>query len=408
MLHDNRNECFVMIQMDIERFRIINERWGMNEGDRLLRYIGNGLREKLSTCDNVTFARTEADVFFLCVPYTEEKVTKLISYIESVLSGYEIEFKLVPYFGLYIIKNSELPVGQICDCSDLACRMIKGNVNNRIAYYDDAMKKAMLWEKNVTKQMWYALEEEQFEVFLQPLCDVQSGKPVAAEALIRWNHPEKGILTPDLFLKVFERNGFIMRLDIFVWEQVCLLLRRWKREGRELHPITVNISKSNLDNPKLYSILTSLVEEYHISPDLLAIELTESVFAENQNMQIEVMEKLQDYGFRVLMDDFGSGESSVNMLKEADVDMLKLNLKSVLQTGRPEQSGNRLSAVGRMAKWLDLPVIAEGVETKKQADYLSSIGCYVAQGIYYSKPLPIHEYEDYIENMLEEPLLQLV
>ena len=257
----------------------------------------------------------------------------------------------------------------------------------------------------IIREMEVALKEGQFEVYLQPQCNIHSGVPIGAEALIRWNHPKKGMIAPKEFLSISEKNGFIQKLDAYVWEQVCRLLHRWKEEGRVFHPLSVNISKRNLCNSKVCDKLIALAEEYEIAPELLSIEVAEHAYQENQEKQEEMLERLQRYGFTVLMDDFGGGEASFDILKDSVVDMLKLDLRLISREETPGQRGNRINCVGRMAKWLNLSMIAEGVETRRQVDYLNSIGCYVAQGYYYAKPMPIADYEVYLEAMTEKKLV---
>ncbi|MEG1457698.1 MAG: EAL domain-containing protein [Acetivibrio sp.] len=401
MLHDNRQMQFVMLRMDIERFKIINELWGREEGDKLLRYIGDKLRYKLSMNPLITFGRTEADIFYICFVYSEDNDMKMIDYIEKILSEYEIDFEIVPYFGMYVIKNHDMPINLMCDRTNLAIRTIKGNYIKRYAYYDENLRKAMLWEQEIVNQMATALLEKQFVIYLQPQCNIQTGVPVAAEVLVRWNYPKRGMIFPGDFIPIFERNGLIMKLDAYVWEESCKLIRRWLDEGKHPHPISVNVSRINLYNPKLCDTIIGMVEKYDLPVKLLELEITESAYSDSQNLLISVMERLQKYGFTVLMDDFGSGYSSLNMLKEAVVDILKLDLIFLSGEDKMARGGNILASVVRMAKWLKLACIAEGVETKEQVDFLRSIGCTIAQGYYYAKPMPIDEYEIYLERMEE-------
>jgi len=399
MLADNRQNRFVMLRMDMERFKIINELWGRAEGDRLLRYIGEKLRKKLIGCPNVTFGRTEADIFYMCFLYSEQDIDDKISYIEDILKDYKIDFQIVPYFGLYIITNHDMPINLMCDRTNLAIRTIKGNYMKRVAFYDENLRKAMLWEQEIINQMGTALLTKQFEIYLQPQCDIQTGQPISAEALVRWNHPERGILSPAEFIPIFEKNRFIMKLDFYVWEQTCILLRQWMDEGKKPHPISVNVSRINLHNPKLCDIIIELVKKYDIPPRLLELEITESAYADNQKLLIVLIETLQNYGFTVLMDDFGSGYSSLNMLKETVVDVLKLDLVFLSGDGKADRGGNILASIMSMAKWLNMAVIAEGVETREQADFLRSIGCRVAQGYYYARPMPVKDYENYLKRV---------
>ena len=401
MLINNRQNRFVLVRMDIERFKIINELCGREEGDRLLRYIGEKLREKLTFYNNVTFGRSEADIFYMCFPYSKESLDDIIAYIDKILKDYKIDLEIVPYFGVYIIMNPDMPINLMCDRSNLAIRSIKGNYMKRVAFYDDNMRKAMFWEQEIINQMGTALSQKQFEIYLQPQCNIESGKPISAEALVRWNHPERGIISPGEFIPIFEKNRFIMKLDYYVWEQACILLRRWMDEGKRPHPISVNVSRINLHNPKLCDIIIELVEKYKIPPKLLELEITETAYSDNDKLLTSIIETLQNYGFKVLMDDFGSGYSSLNMLKETVVDVLKLDLAFLSGDNKKDRGGNILASVIGMAKWLDLSVVAEGVETEEQANFLLSIGCVIAQGYYYAKPMPIVEYENYLNQSYE-------
>ncbi len=406
MLTDNRQDRFVMLRMDMERFKIINELWGRAEGDRLLRYIGEKLRLKLSSHSKVTFGRTEADIFYMCFLYSERQIEDKITYIENILKEYKIDFQIVPYFGLYIITNHDMPINLMCDRTNLAIRTIKGNYMKRVAFYDENLRKAMLWEQEIINQMGTALLENQFEIYLQPQCDLKTGQPISAEALVRWNHPDRGILSPAEFIPIFEKNRFIMKLDFYVWEQTCILLRRWMDEGKTPHPISVNVSRINLHNPKICDIIIELVKKYEIPPHLLELEITESAYADNQKLLIGLIETLQNYGFTVLMDDFGSGYSSLNMLKDAVVDVLKLDLVFLSGDDKSNRGGNILASIMSMVKWLNMAVIAEGVETKEQAEFLQSIGCQVAQGYYYARPMPIKDYEKYLNQLkTDSPIL---
>ena len=215
--------------------------------------------------------------------------------------------------------------------------------------------------------------------------------------LVRWIDPERGMILPGDFIPVFEQNGFIMKLDYYVWEKTCQLLRRWLDEGRNPYPISVNVSRVSLYNPRLAEVLGDLVKQYDIPPRLLQLELTESAYTTNQQSTKAIMSTLQQMGFCILMDDFGSGYSSLNVLKDIEVDVLKIDMKFLSNTENEARSENILAAVVRMAKWLNLPVIAEGVERKEQVLFLRSIGCEFVQGYYFAKPMPVEDFEKQVE-----------
>uniref|UniRef100_UPI003AB2AEB0 EAL domain-containing protein n=1 Tax=Selenobaculum sp. TaxID=3074374 RepID=UPI003AB2AEB0 len=246
-----------------------------------------------------------------------------------------------------------------------------------------------------------ALESGQFEFYLQPKCSIDTGNIVGAEALVRWRHPMKGLISPGKFIPVFEKNGFILKLDVYIWESVCKLLRQWIDEGRQPMPISVNVSRINLYNPKLCDILIGLVEKYQLEPYLLELELTESAYTENEKLLVSIIERLRGYGFRILMDDFGSGYSSLNILKNLPVDVLKIDLHFLGGSDKFNRGGNILTSVVRMAKWMALPVIVEGVETREQVDFLCSIACTTAQGYYFSPPIPVLDYEKMLDSSVK-------
>lgn len=245
--------------------------------------------------------------------------------------------------------------------------------------------------------MMPALKGGQFVVYYQPIVDYDSHCVIGAEALVRWNHTTKGTLLPSLFLPLFEHNGLITELDNFVWETVCAQIRKWIDVYGidEVAPVSVNVSRIDAFREGLLERLTSLTKKYKIPPRLLRLEITESAYVDDAKRLIQITKDLSKAGFIIEMDDFGSGYSSLNALKDIDVDILKLDMHFLLG-GEPERSGNILSSVVRMARWLNLPVIAEGVETKQQADYLSSIGCKLMQGFHFSKPLPSSGFETYM------------
>lgn len=244
-----------------------------------------------------------------------------------------------------------------------------------------------------------ALKSGQFVVYYQPQMNYSSGELVGAEALVRWNHPQKGLIPPSVFLPLFERNGQITQLDNFVWESVCRQIKIWRKKfGDKLAPISVNISRVDTYGADLCSRLTGLIEKYRIPIRLLRLEITESAYVGDSQRLCEIVERLSKAGFVIEMDDFGSAYSSLNMLKDIPVDVLKLDMKFLSDTKSSVRSGSILSSVVRMAHWLQLPVIAEGVETKQQADYLCSIGCLYMQGYYFSRPIPLADYEVFVES----------
>lgn len=239
-----------------------------------------------------------------------------------------------------------------------------------------------------------ALENHEFVVFYQPKYGLSDNQIAGAEALVRWKHPERGMISPGEFIPVFERNGFITKLDYYVWEQTCIQLRKWMDEGKNPLPISVNLSRVSLYNKDIVNVICNLVDSYRIPRRLFQVELTESAYNTNPKAVQDMMQRLREEGFYILMDDFGSGYSSLNVLKDIVVDVLKMDMKFFAGDDREGRGENIMAAVIRMAKWLNMPVVAEGVERIEQVEFLRSIGCEYVQGYYFAKPMPVEEYEN--------------
>lgn len=398
MLLANPGADFVLIRFDVDRFQLINSFFGTQEGDRLLKYIAKMLSGYVSDKQPSAYGRIEADVFCLCFPssYIADIETSM-SKIRDLVASYNLNYDIVPSCGIYYITDRGMPIEIMYDRATLAAKRCKGNYVNFYAVYDGSMSAQIVREQEITNEMSSALATGQFQIYLQPKYHIASNRPVGAEALVRWFHPQKGLIPPGDFVPVFERNGFIPKLDYYVWEEVCRLLRKWADEGRELYPISVNISRVDLYNPRLAEMVIELTEKYDLPSELLNLELTESAYTDNPVAMSETMAKLQSKGFTIMMDDFGSGYSSLNILKDISVDVLKIDMRFLSKTKIPGRGENIIASVVRMAKWLHIPVIAEGVETKDQVEFLRSIGCEYVQGFYFAKPMPVEAYADLVE-----------
>lgn len=397
LLDNNPDVNFVIMVSDIEHFKVINDQFGVETGDDLLKYIAKDISccpidEKLTTVGYL-----EADHFVFCFPKNEKKFEQWYDRFMQHIENFALDFKIVFYFGLYVIDDLTVDVSKMCDRARLAVRSIKGDYLKHYTYYDSTEFKRLLEEQEIINQMNSALANKEFEVYLQPQYNHVTGNLIGAEALVRWNHPLRGLVSPIKFIPIFEKNGFITKLDEYIWERVCQILKNWTDRGISLIPISVNISRRDIYNPRLPDILLGLVTKYSIPPGFLKLEITESAYVENPDQLVDVVKRLRQMHFAVEMDDFGSGYSSLNSLKDVPVDLLKLDMKFLSMSKNSDRGGNILNSIVRMAKWLDLPVIAEGVETLAQADYLKSIGCHLVQGYLYSPPVPISEFEKIME-----------
>ncbi|MBN7771824.1 EAL domain-containing protein [Clostridium aminobutyricum] len=392
MLEENPDITYILIRGNIERFKLINDLFGTEVGDRVLRGIGEELTSRLK--DKGTYGRLVSDNFVMCFPYKKLDITGLMENCESLFASFKLNYNIQACFGMYIITDITIPVDLMCDRAGLAMQTVKGNYMKRYAFYDNNLRDTILEEQEIISEMNQALESGEFHIFLQPVYSAVTGTPMSAESLVRWFHPKKGIISPTKFIPLFEKNGFIMKLDLYVWECACRQLRKWKDEGHDMMPISVNISRVNFFNPNLCDELIGLVKKYDLEPELLELEITESAYTDNPEQLAQTIKVLQAYGFPILMDDFGSGYSSLNMLKDLPVDVLKIDLKFLSDFEKSTRAGSILISVVRMANWLDIPVIAEGVETKSQLDFLTNIGCDRIQGYYLAKPVATSEFDN--------------
>ena len=394
VLDRNPKEQFAFIRIDIEKFRLVNSFYGIQEGNKLLQFLASYIENVLEPYPSKAFGHLEADIFGVCVPY--ERKQELIDFVEELaeqLRNYPLEFDLVPACGIYLIVDKSISTNDMYDMASLAAQRCKGNCMSGYAFYSDSMSVTIIKEQVLTNSMRSALESGQFVPYIQPKYNLEESKMDGGEVLIRWIDPKRGMIAPNEFIPVFERNGFIVKLDYFVWESTCKLLRRWMDEGRELRPLSVNISRVSLYNPRLVEQICELTEKYGIPRKLLQLELTESAYTQNQTTIRELMAKFRENGFTVLMDDFGSGYSSLNVLKDIVVDILKIDMKFLSDAEEKKRSEDILASVVEMSKKLNMPVIAEGVEKEEQVSFLKSIGYDYVQGYYFGKPMPVADYE---------------
>ena len=397
LLSEVEGETFAFLRFDIDRFKMINNFYGIKEGDKVLKSIAAELRKVSSVFENFVYGRLENDVFAVCMPYKEENIELLMNAVQINMKKVNKDYNIKVSCGVYVIDDYSMDVSEMYDRAFLAAKNCKGKFVRNISYYEDSMIENMRQEQFIINEVNRALDEEQFEVYLQPKINLVTDRSYGAEALVRWKHPIKGMISPGEFVPIYERNGIIGRLDEYMWRHVCRLLRKWLDEGKTPNPISVNVSRVNIYNPHLVEIFKKLITEFQIPAGLLNLELTESAFMEDQDLVMNTMSRLHQLGFKIMMDDFGSGYSSLNVLKDMEVDYLKVDMKFLQQSQEFNGKGEKvLATVIRMAKWLHLPSIVEGVETVEQVDFLKCIGCEYAQGYYYAKPMPVEEYERFV------------
>jgi len=399
MLEHNPGTTFALVHFDIDKFHLLNSFWGEEEGNRFLKAIADMLRRDAAEVPPCTYARISADTFCMCEPYSEETIQRHADNSYKELADYNRNFLIEPSFGVYVIDDPTEKIQTMFERATLAAKECKGKYMLYLSYYRPGMSQKVEQEQQIINEMQSALDNEQFQVYLQPKYNLKTEQPYGAEALIRWQHPTRGLLPPGMFIPVFERNGFIGKIDYYMWEKVCQLLRKWLDAGRTPAPISVNVSHVNMYNPNLVSLITGLTSKYDVPPKLMNLELTESAYMDNPDVMGKTVKSLQEAGFTIMMDDFGSGYSSLNTLKDIPINILKIDMKFLsgdVETGRKECI---MAAVVHMAGWLNIPVIMEGVETSDQVEFLKSIGCGYVQGYYYAKPMPVKDYESLVEGV---------
>ena len=383
---------YVIASVDVDNFKVINDQYGLAMGDEVLRHIADVFERGVSQVDGLC-CRMMADNFALLYPSSYMETPELRQLRHDARRPFGAMHAISFSVGRYIVNDKSLDVNAMLSRASMAERSVKGRFDEHIALYDEGMRERLLREQEIINEMNGALEGGQFEAWYQPQYNHASGMLIGAEALVRWRHPQKGLIPPGVFIPVFERNGFVYELDKHIWQRVCADLRRWLDAGLAPLPASVNISRYDLLREDVYDVLTGLVKTYDLPVELLRLEITESAFAGSTDHIIAIVKKLTDYGFTVEIDDFGSGYSSLNTLKDVPASILKLDMRFLEGENNSQRGGNILESIVRMAKWLGMPVIAEGVETREQADFLKSIGCNYVQGYLYAKPMPVSEYE---------------
>ena len=388
LLDQRAGENFAFIHFDIDRFRIINTLYGSKEGDRLIHFVAGAIRKVMTAYGRGTYGRLGGDVFGMCVPYEDgAAIYHILEGIRAEIRKHSVHYYLETCAGIYLVDDPDMEVAAMHDNAEIAAAQCKGQYMVHDVLYTEEIGQKVLREQHIIDEMDAALAEQQFIVYFQPKYQLKKMAPYGAEALVRWKKPSGEIVLPNEFIPIFERNGFITKLDYYVWEKVCQFIDSELSQGRNPAPISVNVSRVNLYNPDFMDSLIDLIHRYHIPPHYLNLELTESVFSEDAELIQRAVNYLHDAGFTILMDDFGSGYSSLNILKDVDLDVLKIDMKFFSKGNTAEKGAKIIEAVIRMAESLDMMVIAEGVEEKHQVDFLNDLGCDYIQGYYFGRPM---------------------
>lgn len=382
---------YCIVCSNIENFKLVNDSFGVPVGDRLLKEVADIARNMVGSTGFC--GRFSADRFLMFQKREREQYDRQNFGSASNQEISSLLKRTVMHWGIYEITDRSIPVELMCDRALMAVNSIKGQYDRFFAVYDESLRSKKLREQAITNAMASALQEEQFIVYYQPKYELQTGCLVGAEALVRWNSPEWGFVSPGEFIPLFEKNGFIFQLDRYVWEHTCAELRRWQELEYPLVPVSVNVSRADLYHADLADTLVGLIRKYGIDPKYLHLEITESAYTENPMQITGTVEILKKQGFLIEMDDFGSGYSSLNMFGQMKLDILKLDMKFVQNETAKPANQSILSDIVNMAHRLSLKVVAEGVEQRDQVDRLRAIGCDYVQGYFFARPMPAPEFD---------------
>lgn len=391
ILVNDPDDQYVMVCCDVDNFKIINDLFGRETGDELLIRVSDGLKVHF---DKLYVAgRLGGDRFAGIMKKENFDPQYFINYSSQISYITEnLFYPVVFHIGVYEIEDVTTPISVMCDRAFMAIKTIKGNLQTKVAYYNSDLRKNIVREQQLVGEFASALASEQFQMYLQPQVSVD-GNVYGAEALVRWKHPKEGVMRPDEFIPMFEQKGLITTLDLFVWDLAAQKLRNWKERGLDNLYISVNISPRDFVYIDIYKKFTELVEKYEINPKNLKLEITESGVLINFEKTLDLIKRLRDYGFQIEIDDFGSGYSSLNLLKDVPFDILKIDMAFLQDTGNQDRSIQILHSIISMSKRLNMPVITEGVETKEQVEFLKDMGTDFYQGFYFSRPMPVSEFE---------------
>lgn len=399
LLKKNRQN-YAVIKFDVDKFKYVNDLFGYQEGNKALKFLADKLEDHIHS-DEIC-ARISGDEFLTLFAYTDERelTQRLDRFIEDVKEYKEMNsssYELILSIGIYKISNPDMEVSHMIDRAAIPQASVKGVYHSCYAFYNDADRRRILKEKEIENCMKEALKNNEFVVYYQPKYRISDSSLAGAEALVRWQKNER-LIPPDEFIPIFEKNGFISKLDRWVYSQVCAKMKEWLGKGIEPVTVSVNVSRANLHNPNFVEDYKNILEESGIPAQYIELEITETAMFEKEESMLKIMDNLHLTGFSLSMDDFGSGYSSLNMLKNIPVDVLKIDREFFNESLNDKKGKQIISLIVGLAKSMGMSIVAEGVETKEQVQFLQSIHCDMAQGYYYARPMPVDGFERILED----------
>jgi len=390
---------FCMLTMKIDHFNYLGKWYGRAEEERLLADIAAFFQELINKYEIIT-GYMEPDTFSVFFPADLAMAENIRHSTTQIVKNARDSEVFRPIFGGFILRdNFSAGAADLFEYTINAINQAVGSLKTNIFWFDEGLARQMLEETELMPKVAYGMENGQFTFYLQPRCQMSDGRIIGAEALVRWLSSTGEIIRPEEFIPAMEKNGYITQLDKYIWEKVCQVLQRWQKRGMRMLPVSVNVSRRDIQEMDVVQVFAQLLDKYNIPVDFLELEITESAYIHNEASIRETEQGLRRLGFKILIDDFGSGYSSLNMLKDIQADVLKLDMRFLDMSRENFDKGcNIINSIISMASQIDLAVIAEGVETLEQSEMLSALGCSFAQGYHYYRPMPIAEYELLLED----------
>ena len=393
MIKAEPDQKYSVVIMDIVQFKAVNEFCGRAEGDRLLKFIAECFQWYEDHRKDTYACHVRADIFCLCTQYEDvRELENIVSEIKTKIDEFPFTYKVQPSFGIGISPEREPAVSYLKDCATMAMNSVKGKVYQTYAIFGEKMRRQLMRERQVENDIVGALENGELVLYIQPKVNMSTGRIIGGEALVRWLHPEKGLVPPGEFIPVLEKNGFIINVDEYIWEKVFAYLGKLKEEGRELVPISINVSRLHAYDTQLAENLIRLWEKYDIPAEYVPLELTESAFLEDEKGMYQRMENLRSQGFLVSMDDFGTGYSTMNMLKNQTLDEIKID-REFIRDLEKDKSQIIIRNTIAMLQQLGAHIVIEGVETEEQKEFLLGCNCTDVQGFLFYRPMPVEEFD---------------
>lgn len=384
-------QMYAVLHLEMCKYRSFCTCFGVNKGQELIEKFHTQLKKEIHGKE--VMAHQENAEFGLLLNYTdkaqlEERIQSILNKLSCVMPGIKVNFGV----GVYLVQPGEYDIEQLYNNAMIACEMLGEDAENKTAFFDVEMNKQKLWERRVEDDMDRALQNKEFQVYLQPKINTSEEELGGAEALVRWIHPTEGFIPPNRFIPIFEKNGFILKLDDYMLEEIAKLQSEWLAQGRKLVPISVNVSRAHFTREDLAEHICAIVDKYNVPHNVIELELTESAFFDDKKVLLDTVQKLRSSGFHVSMDDFGAGYSSLNSLKELQIDVLKIDADFFRGADVEERGLLIVSEVIDLAKKLNMKIVAEGIESKEQVEFLTTQECDLIQGYYYAKPMPVAEF----------------